>query len=153
MNKIFCPTFKVLIYSLYSINCNISCVCSFFHFWVWLFYKRITNRHVIGLVDKHTHILEKVKDILMTLVYEAFLKTFYEEKKNWFFLIVFYIFHKRGSKTFLKLSINKYLKRTYYLNLLWSAPYPINDRLPNNSHGLVAINDSTKIKKSFTPLC
>lgn len=37
---------------------------------------------MIGLVDKHTHILEKVKDILMTLVYEAFLKTFYEEKKK-----------------------------------------------------------------------
>lgn len=40
---------------------------------------------MIGLVDKHTHILEKVKDILMTLVYEAFLKTFYEEKKKLIF--------------------------------------------------------------------
>ena len=39
------------------------------------------------------------------------LKINYEKrKKKSFFLIIFYIFHKNGIKTFLKLSINKYSK-------------------------------------------
>ena len=51
-------------------------------------------------------------DVLRVLINNPFKVSFYEKKKNFNILIVFFIFHKNSVKTFLKWIINHYLKDT-----------------------------------------
>ena len=56
--------------------------------------------------------MENVNRCPKSIVYEAFLETFYEKrkKKKKFVLTVFYISHENDVKTFLKWFINNYFR-------------------------------------------